>query len=139
MHVYDCEITREHYKILKACHGKHHVSYEKLADKFCSPHSPLSYYRFNNDFSFLRSHDFLLQDDSVDKNGIHHFHDKVCISSIGENTYSIMREEKLLFWKKLLLQRWLDVVVAFITAGITADHWQSIKVFFANLLSAFFK
>lgn len=133
MNIYGHEITNEHYKILKCCHGKHHVSYEKLVNKFCSPHSPYSYYRFHDNFAFLRSHDFLSQDNSTDANGIQHFDDKVYISSIGENTYLIMKDKKVLFWKELLLSKWLDIIVSFITAAITCANWYEIAEFFSNL------
>lgn len=132
MHIYDCEITHEHYKILKFCHGKHHVSYQKLQDKFCSLRRPYSYYRFQRDISFLRSHSFILQS-CDDTNGSNHYQDNIYISSIGENTYSIIRTEKILFWKELLLSKWLDVVVAFVTAAITCANWSEIVNFFSKL------
>ena len=133
MNVYGHEITNEHYKILKYCHGKHHVSHKNLVNKFCSPKSPYSFYRFRNNFTFLRSHDFLIQDNYTDANGTHHFEDKVYISSIGENTYLIMRDKKVLFWKELLLSKWLDIIVAFITSAITCANWSKIAEFLNNL------
>ena len=132
MHLFDCEITKEHYKILKFCHGKHHVSYKAIENKFCSLRYPYSYYRFHDNFLFLRSHNFLLQNSST-IDGVTHFDDEVYISYIGGNTYSIMRDEKILFWKKLLISKWFDIAVAFITALITSVNAGTIWSFLTEL------
>lgn len=132
MQVYGADLTKEHYKLLKFCHGKHHVSFQDMIKKF-----GLNMIRHN--LPYLRTQSFLLQDYHDDNDKIRHYFDNVYITSLGENAYSLMKEARNNFWKELFLSKWIDIIVAFITAGITADHWQSIKTFVVNLVSALFK
>lgn len=126
MKAYNEEYTLEQYKILKKIYKSNTMTADECRKKFGTK-------MFQRSFKILRDDAELILD-VHDANNVYYE-----MTVKGINTYFILRENRFDWWKKFLISKWVDIIVAFVTAGITADHWQDIKMFFANLLSAFFK
>ncbi len=125
MKYFDTELSKQHYKILKFCYGKHHVSYTAMAKKFGSIklHAPLSY---------LRTHNMILQEKNPEGSRLT-YKDEIYLSALGETAYLNMRDEYMKFWKNILVSKWLDILVAFITAAITSTFWPRLLSFLVSL------
>ncbi|MGM9937133.1 MAG: hypothetical protein ACI38A_07290 [Candidatus Ornithomonoglobus sp.] len=113
MEAYNAEYTVEQYRILKRLYCS-----KKLSAMQCEKIFGLD--KYQRSFKVLHDADL-----------IHHDHatSEECyeLTTLGTNTYFILHEERIKFWKELLLSKWLDVVVAFITAAITSANWATIS------------
>ena len=105
MKAYDCEYTIEQYKILKKIYRSKKITADKCRKIFGEE-------KFQRSFKVLRDAKLIL--DVHNEDGVYY---ETTIN--GTNTYFILHEIRVCFWKKLLLSKWLDVAVSFITALVT--------------------
>lgn len=106
MKAFGSEYTVEQYKILKKIYHSKTMTAEQCRNKFGTK-------KFQRSFKILRDDAKLILD-------VHDTDEVYYEMTVkGINTYFILHESRVDFWKELLLSKWLDVIVAFITAFVT--------------------
>ena len=127
MQAYNQEYTNEQYKILKALY--------KLKTS-----TPNYFSKHFGDITYERSFKILVENNLIKINSYNNSetgtHYELTI--LGTNTYFILHQEKVKYWKELAISKWSDVIVAFITAAITSSNWPEISTFIENLLAKCF-
>lgn len=111
MRTFDCEYTVEQYKILKRIYKKHSMLATECKNAFGDE-------QFQRSFKLLVEANLIKRiDKEISPNQFQTISYELTIE--GVNTYFILHEERVNFWRKILHSKWIDVVVSFITAFIT--------------------
>lgn len=116
MNIYGIDLTSEQLNVLKVFY-KHNSILLNDIDRYI-PTACL-----DRTVDLLKEWNFLCDNfryDNFDKYIPDAEHDKIYITTAGENAFLLSRDQKRDYFKKLFMSKWCDVIISFATALLTS-------------------
>lgn len=128
--VFGVEFTKEQYNVLKRI-----IKYTSISDTVL--HNFFTTDTLRRSLDFLEKNHFISHPEYFNPDtGRHEGTGKSYeITDKGVNAFYLICQHKSNYIKDLLLSKWCDILVAFITAAITSANWKNIADFFIRLMT----